>query len=66
VNLAARMLEKCQGDDLVLADETFHRAETQDFLRHIRQSAIADHEQFSGFHAPIRVWRIPMLAPRAG
>jgi adenylate cyclase len=66
VNLAARLLEKCQGDDLVVADEIFHRPETQAFLREIKQSAIADKEQFTGFHEPIRVWRIPLLAPRAG
>ncbi|MDR3459164.1 MAG: DUF5939 domain-containing protein [Verrucomicrobiae bacterium] len=65
VNLAARLLEKCEGDDLVLADEIFHRPETQDFLRAIKQNAIADKEQFTGFHEPIRVWRIPLLAPRA-
>jgi len=65
VNLAARMLEKCEGDDLVVADETFRRTETQDFLREIKQSAVADREQFTGFRDPIRVWRIPLLAPRA-
>ena len=62
VNLAARMLEKCEGDDLVLTDEIFRRTETQDFLREIKQSAVADKEQFTGFREPIRVWRIPMLA----
>ena len=64
VNLAARMLEKCEGDDLVVADETFRREETQHFLRVIQKSAVADKEQFTGFREPIRVWRIPMLAPR--
>ncbi|HEX7651905.1 MAG TPA: DUF5939 domain-containing protein, partial [Verrucomicrobiae bacterium] len=42
VNLAARLLEKCQGDDLVLADDVFHLAETQSFLRAAQASAEAD------------------------
>jgi class 3 adenylate cyclase len=65
VNLAARMLEKCEGDDLVIADETFGRIETQNFLRETRQSAVADKEQFTGFPEPIRVWRIAMPVSRS-
>ncbi|HEV2694577.1 MAG TPA: DUF5939 domain-containing protein [Verrucomicrobiae bacterium] len=65
VNLAARMLEKCEGDDLVVTDDIFRRSETQNFLRQIQQSAVADREHFTGFQEPIRVWRIPLLAPRA-
>jgi adenylate cyclase len=60
VNLAARLLEKCAGDDLVVADEIFRRAETQNFLRETQASAEADKEQFTGFPEPIRVWRIPL------
>jgi len=56
VNLAARLLEKCQGDDLVLAEWTFSPGpETQDFLRQIKQSAVADREQFT---------RLPRTHPR--
>jgi class 3 adenylate cyclase len=62
VNLAARLLEKCAGDDLVVADEIFHLAETQIFLRQTQASAEADKEQFTGFPDPIRVWRIPLRA----
>lgn len=62
VNLAARLLEKCAGDDLVVADEIFHLAETQDFLRRTQASAEADREHFTGFPEPIRVWRIPLRA----
>ena len=62
VNLAARLVEKSQSDDLVVTDEIFHRAETQDFLREIRQSAEADEKRFTGFPDPIRIWRIPMPA----
>ena len=65
VNLAARLVERCEGDYLVVADEVFRRAETQDFLREIQQSVVADKEQFTGFPEPIRIWRITMLVGRA-
>ncbi len=61
VNLAARLVEKCEGDDLVVADEIFNRAETQNFLRRIQKTAIADKEQFTGFPELVRIWRMPML-----
>jgi adenylate cyclase len=60
VNLAARMVERSEGNDLVVTDEIFQRAETQNFLREIQQTAIADTEQFTGFPEPIRIWRILM------
>jgi class 3 adenylate cyclase len=60
VNLAARLVERCAGDDLVVTDEVFRRVETQDFLRSLQQSAVADKEQFTGFPEPIRIWRIAM------
>ena len=63
VNLAARLVERCEGDDLVVTDEVFRRAETQNFLREIQQTAVADKEQFTGFPEPIRIWRIAMTAP---
>ena len=66
VNLAARLVEKCEGDDLVVADDIFRRAETQSFLREIRQTAVADKEQFTGFPEPVRIWRITMPANHAG
>jgi len=66
VNLAARLVERCAGDDLVVADDIFRRAETQDFLRKIEQTAVADKEQFTGFPEPIRIWRIAMPVGRAG
>ena len=66
VNLAARLVERGEGDDLVMADEVFQRKETQAFLREIRQIAMADKEQFTGFPEPIRIWRIAMPANHAG
>jgi class 3 adenylate cyclase len=65
VNLAARLVERCAGNDLVVADEVFRRVETQKFLREIQRSAVADEEQFTGFPEPIRVWRIAMPVARA-
>ncbi len=65
INLAARMVEKCEGDDLVVADDIFRRVETQRFLREIQQTAVADKEQFTGFPEPVRIWRIAMPPGRA-
>ena len=65
VNLAARLVGSCEGDDLVVADEIFQRAETQNFLREIQQTAVADKQQFTGFPHPIRIWRIAMPAAQA-
>jgi class 3 adenylate cyclase len=65
VNLAARLVEKCEGNDLVVADQIFQRVETQNFLREIQQSAVADKELFTGFPQPLRVWRIAMPAIHA-
>jgi adenylate cyclase len=62
VNLAARLVERSAGNDLVVTDEIFRRAETQNFLRELEQTAVADKEQFTGFPEPIRIWRIQMPA----
>ncbi len=61
VNLAARLVGHCRGDDLVLADEIYQRVETQKFLAEIRQTGISGEEKFTGFPKPVKVWRIPML-----
>jgi class 3 adenylate cyclase len=63
INLAARLVGHCRGDDLVLADEIYHRAETQIFLGEIRQVGISGEEKFTGFPNPVKVWRIPMMQP---
>jgi class 3 adenylate cyclase len=62
VNLAARLVEKSQGGDVVVADEIFHRAETQLFLRIVQQSAVADKVEFNGIPEPVRIWRITLPA----
>jgi class 3 adenylate cyclase len=61
INLAARLVGHCKGDDLVLADEIYRRAETQKFLEEIRQTGISGEEKFTGFPNPVKVWRIPVL-----
>jgi adenylate cyclase len=61
VNLAARLVAHCKGDDLVLADEIYQRAETQKFLVAIGQTGISGEEKFTGFPNPVKVWRIPVL-----
>jgi adenylate cyclase len=61
VNLAARLVAHCKGDDLVLADEIYQRAETQKFLVTIGQAGISGEEKFTGFPNPVKVWRIPVL-----
>jgi class 3 adenylate cyclase len=61
VNLAARLVGHCIGDDLVLTDEIYQRAETQKFLVAIGQTGISGEENFTGFPNPVKVWRIPVL-----
>lgn len=65
VNLAARLVERSEGDDLVVTDEIFRRAETQKFLQETRQVGVAGQEQFTGFTAPVKIWRIPMPSARS-
>ncbi|HEY5345255.1 MAG TPA: hypothetical protein VIK62_02805 [Verrucomicrobiae bacterium] len=65
VKLAARLVERCEGGDLVVTDEIFQREEIQGFLRKIRLTTVADKRQFTGFSEPIRSWRIAMLAHAA-
>jgi class 3 adenylate cyclase len=60
VNLAARLVERSAGEDLVVADAIFQRPETQALVRSLRRPAVADQVSFTGFPEPIRIWRIPM------
>jgi len=60
VNLAARMVECCQGGDLAFSDELQQRPETVRFIQqsgyHPQPMEIRHH----GFDSPHRVWRIKM------
>ena len=61
VNLAARLVDCCQGGDLTLSDEFYHRPETQHFVRSHDLSAEPAEFRFRGFDLPSRVWRIRIL-----
>ncbi len=66
VNLAARLVDCCQGGDLVLSNEFYRRNETESFLRANNLGADPAEMQFRGFTAPNRVWRIPFLPEAKG
>jgi adenylate cyclase len=60
INRAARMVECCQGDDLTVSDELFHRPEMTSFLSAHAQPQQRE-VQFRGFDTAHRVWRIGMV-----
>jgi len=60
INLAARMVACCQGGDLTISDELFHRPEFSDFAKHIAAAPEPSEVNFHGFAEPHRVWRIPI------
>jgi adenylate cyclase len=61
VNLAARLVEKGRGDDLVVTDEIYWRGETQKFIGELGRNGVSDEEKFTGFPQPFKVWNIPVL-----
>jgi adenylate cyclase len=61
VNLAARMVECCQGGDLTVSDEVFQRPETARFLQGRKPGPELAQIHYRGFDAPHRVWRIRMV-----
>ena len=60
INLAARLVDCCQGDDLTISDELCQRPETAKFLKSLRKPATPSEVRFRGFDQPLKVWRIPM------
>ena len=60
VNLAARMVECCQGGDLAISDEFHERPETVRFIQQGGYNPQPMEIQHRGFDAPHRVWRIKM------
>ncbi|MHB8521052.1 MAG: DUF5939 domain-containing protein [Limisphaerales bacterium] len=64
INLAARMVDCCQGDDLTVSDALYRRPEMADFLETAAQPGEPSEVNFRGFDAPHKVWRIPMLTSR--
>ncbi len=61
VNLAARLVDRSQGGDLVVSDEFYQRVETQEFLRSSSRMAEVSEVTFRGFNEPQKVWRVPIL-----
>ena len=61
INLAARMVGCCRGDDLTISDELYQRPETKKFLSHHRRPPEPAEVKFRGFDQPLKVWRIPMM-----
>jgi len=61
VNLAARMVECCDGGDLAVSDELFQRPETARFLQGREPTPKLAEMRYRGFDAPHRVWKIRFL-----
>jgi len=61
VNLAARIVECCDGGDLAVSDEFFQRPETTRFLQAREPAPQLAEIQHRGFDALHRVWKIRML-----
>lgn len=61
INRAARMVECCEGGDLTVSDELFHRPEMASFLTDHAESPQPREVQFRGFDTAHRVWRIGMV-----
>jgi adenylate cyclase len=63
INLAARLVDRSSGGDLVVSDEFFQRPETQKYLAIIGHAAESSSVQFRGFTDAVKVWKIPMINP---
>jgi adenylate cyclase len=61
VNLAARLVDCCQGGDLTISDDLFLRSETETFLRKNQFRAEAAEMKFRGFQLPVKIWRIALV-----
>jgi class 3 adenylate cyclase len=61
INLAARMVGCCKGDDLTISDELYQRPETKEFLKTIKEPVESSEVIFRGFESSHKVWRIPMV-----
>ncbi len=60
INLAARMVECCQGGDLAVSDELFSHPEMVPFLEKCPEPPEPSEVHFRGFAKPHLVWRIAM------
>jgi adenylate cyclase len=58
INLAARMVSCCQGGDLVVSDELYHRPEMREFLKKCTSAPESFDVDFRGFNSPRKIWRV--------
>ena len=61
INLAGRIVGCCEGGDLAVSDEIFHRPEMTEFLKQHPVAPVPSEVCFRGFEAAHRVWRIRMI-----
>ena len=61
INLAARMVDCCQGGDLTVSDDLFHRPETTAFVRTLAVTPEKAEVRFRGFEAAQQVWRLRIV-----
>jgi class 3 adenylate cyclase len=60
VNLAARMVECCEGGDLAFSDEIRRHPDTVRFIDQNKYDPRAMEIRHRGFDSPHRVWRVKM------
>lgn len=61
INLAARIIECCEGGDLAVSDELFRRPEMAQFLNAVPKPPEPLQVRFRGFDVSHQVWRIEMV-----
>jgi class 3 adenylate cyclase len=61
VNLAARLVDCCQGGDLAVSDDFYSRPETERFLTEHGLKGDVTEIRFRGFETPTKVWKIEVL-----
>jgi adenylate cyclase len=64
INLAARMVSCCQGSDLVVSDELYHRPEMREFLKQCNITAEPSDVHFHGFSNFRKIWRLELGLPK--
>ncbi|MBC8001656.1 MAG: adenylate/guanylate cyclase domain-containing protein [Opitutaceae bacterium] len=62
INLAARLVDCCYGNDLVVSDDLFQCPETQRFLDSCQLRAEPGEATFRGFQDTLKIWRIRMVS----
>jgi class 3 adenylate cyclase len=66
INLAARLVDHCQGGDLTLSQDVYERSETRQFLLERNSPAERGSKECRGFAEPITVWRVPLAVAVRG